>query len=114
MQCLPATPLQYLERLDAVNQVFGDDILFVGMVDRERRILTSQPGIVGEIPTEQALLAWMVASGFEEQRGLQIGAYDARVFRRGGVWLFDVRPMNFVESGGELYPIDVIVVFGEP
>ena len=97
-----------------MNQVFGDDILFVGLVDQERRLLTSQPHIVGESPTEQALLGWMDANGFEEQRGLQIGAYDARAFRRGSVWLFDVRPMNFVESSGELYPIDVIVVFERP
>jgi hypothetical protein len=32
----------------------------------------------------------------------------------GSVWLLDVRPMNFVESSGELYPIDVIVVFERP
>jgi hypothetical protein len=110
MRCLPATPLQYLERLDAANQVFDDDILFVGMTE-ERRILTSQPDIVGEIPTPQMVLDWMEDQGFEEESGLQIGAYDAKTFRRASVWLFDVRPMNFVERNGELYPIDVIVVF---
>lgn len=109
MRCLPATPLQYLERLAAVKEVFGDDLLFVG-VDEGRQIVTSQPDIVGEIPTMSMLVSWMEAQGFEEVPNVQVGAYDAKAYRRANVWLFDVRPMNFVERGGFLFPIDVIVV----
>jgi hypothetical protein len=40
---------------------------------------------------------------------LRIGAYDALAYRSDEFWLFDVRPMNFVEDHkGDLFPIDII------
>ena len=112
--CLPATPRQYLERLDLANQVFGDDIRFVGVdvgpTPHSCRIRTTQPHVPGNAPNQSTLEEWLVALGFERQQHLQIGAYDSLCFRRESLWLFDVRPMNFVEiTSGELFAIDVIV-----
>ena len=97
----------------AVCEVFGDDIRLVGVDTDPRchdtRIRTTQPHIVGEIPTIAMLHDWMQSAGYRREPDLSIGAYDALTFRREHIWLFDVRPMNFVEREGELYPIDVIV-----
>ena len=113
-RCLPATPLQYFERMAAVNEVFGDDTRLVGIDTgpgpHDTRIRTTQPQIVGESPSLERLVEWMEQAGFEREPDLTIGAYDALTFRREQVWVFDVRPMNFVEREGELFPIDVIVV----
>jgi hypothetical protein len=114
MTCLPATPLQYLQRLAGAQEVLGDDLWLVGLDTgpgpHDLRIRTTQPDIAGEIPTVEIMREWMRQGGFEEVPGLRIGAYDALAFRRGPVWLFDARPMNFVEREGDLYPIDLIVV----
>ena len=115
MRCGRATPLQYLERLDAAFQLFGDDIRFEGFDEgpgrHDRRLRTSQRDIEGESPSMDDLVTWLESRGFEEQPGLDIGAYFAKTFRRGNAWLFDVRPPNFIEAGGVMFPIDVIVVF---
>jgi hypothetical protein len=111
---VPATPLQYLTRLDLHNEVFADDIRFVGVeIPPARpfssRILTSQPHIEGDAPALVDLEAWLAALQFERVADLQVGASDARCYRQGDLWLFDVRPMNFVHNGDDIIPIDVIV-----
>ena len=60
---LPATPLGYLNRMEAQNQVFGDDVRFLGLWEDPaglRRVI-SQPDWIGEAPTfddiEQSLHA---------------------------------------------------------
>jgi hypothetical protein len=112
--CLPATPLQYLKRLSLSNEVLGDDVRFVGVdigpTPYTTRIRTTQRHIVGESPSMDHVRAWLETFGFELQSNIKIGAYDALCCFRHDVWLFDVRPMNFVQcSDGSLIPIDLIV-----
>lgn len=113
---VPATPLQYLERLALVNRYLGDGIHFLGVeIGPEKhttRILTSQPHVTGEAPSPEILETFMVEQGFRRvHRAERLGAYNAMTFRAKNLWLFDVRPQNFKvkEIGGPVMPIDVIV-----
>lgn len=109
---LPATPLQYLERLHLSNILFGDDVAFrcVEAEGYHTRIVTSQRDVVGQDPTWQALHGWLEAQGYARIEGPRpLGAYDAEAWRRGRVHLFDVHPGNVVLTPpGELIPIDII------
>ena len=118
LQCVPATPLQYLVRMQLANEVFGDDVRFGGVFTGPGpgtcRIRTTQRLIAGERPEPNHIATWLSARGFSEQSNLRIAAYDAKSFHHAeaDLWLFDVRPMNFVERDGSLYPIDVIIQRG--
>lgn len=111
--CLPATPLQYLQRLALVNRWFADDVRFVGLdvgpQPYTNRIRTTQPHVPGEAPSPTALAGALRRDGFRQVfRHRSIGAYNAMTFRKGTLWLFDVRPSNFKWCDGVIFPIDVI------
>jgi hypothetical protein len=117
MKLRPATPLEYFERMLLTNELFEDDIRFAGVEylaskPHSTRIRVTQPHLAGEPPDLDDLVDWMSAAGFERRADVTIGAYDAMCFRRGEFWLFDVRPMNFVDVGDEIFPIDVIAQRG--
>lgn len=114
--CYPATPLQYLERLLRSRDLFADRIEFVGIEfpvcrPHSSHIRTRQHHVDGDAPNEARLRRWIDESGYQIVRDVRVGAYDSLACRRGNVWLFDVRPMNFVHANDvdELFPIDVIV-----
>jgi hypothetical protein len=114
MRAYPTTPLQYLRRLQLVNEVLSDDVRLhgveIGPGEHDCRIVTSQPNATGEPPREPFIVEWLESFGFQLVGNIRIGAYDAKCFRRAGLWLFDVRPRNFVLGPDEhCYPIDVIV-----
>jgi hypothetical protein len=114
MRAYPATPLQYLRRLELVNDILGDDIrlegIDVGPGANDCRIRVSQPNIEGDAPSSVYLAAWLQSYGFEIVQEHRIGAYDAICCRNGDIWLFDVRPANFVLAHDDrCYPIDVLV-----
>jgi len=118
-----ATPLQYLRRLSLVNFYFGDDIRFVGLEDGpdpyETRVSTTQPSLAPLVgkpvhPSTDVLKQSLESFGFEmlDPSSLQhlLGEAESIHFRRDNLWLFDVRPHNFVTDGrGRCIPIDVIV-----
>jgi hypothetical protein len=109
-----ATPLQYLQRLRLVNRYLGDDIRFLGVETgpsrHTTRIRTSQPHVRGEAPSPETLVRLLVGLGFRRERRVErLGAYEAMTFRHGNLWLFDVRPPNFKQSGDLVLPVDVIV-----
>lgn len=110
---LPATPLQYLERLQLVNEIFADDSRFVGLEvgapGYSCSMATTQPHVLGVPPPLETIRAWFGALGFSEVSNVRVGANDAQCFRRDDLWAFDVRPMNFVQFGSDLFPIDVIL-----
>lgn len=117
--CLPATPLQYLERMALANRALGDEIrfhgLYVGPGPHTCRFRISQPHVRGEAPALETLVDTLTLAGFRQiRRSSRIGAYDAMTFRQGKLWLFDVRPTNFKQLGNVVWPIDVIVQRGTP
>jgi hypothetical protein len=109
---LPARPLQYLERLRLQNRCFGDFIRFIGITadSKERRIIISQPDIIGRPPTWDEIDDWFLRQGFAKLNVKSLGGYDAVAFAGHGVGVFDVRPVNVVmSSDGILLPIDVMM-----
>lgn len=122
MRLYPATPLQYLRRLLLVNRYFSDEIEFVGLErgpgPNDTRIATTQPSLLSKSgalkhPPLSLLREQLEEFGFEclEPQDLPhvLGEPESMHFRRGDLWLFDVRPHNFVADGERCIPIDVIV-----
>jgi hypothetical protein len=113
---IAASPLDYLYRLLFVNAVFGDDIAVVGVEEGDGlRIVTTQRHVDGVAPTEEIMNRWLARAGFTSMGKLNVGAYDSTAWRADSLWLFDVRPMNFVWANpsesdeNSVVPIDVIV-----
>ncbi len=109
---LPATPTQYLARLLLQNRYFGDAMRFVGITGdrRARRMVISQPDIIGRPATWDEIAAWFKKLGFTKLRVKNLGEYEAWAFAGHGVGVFDVRPVNVVVTDeGELLPIDLIM-----
>ena len=67
-------------------------------------IVTSQPAIKGNHPTQAALDELMLAKGYEQ---LAEGAYyDARA----GLLVFDLFPRNAIQAAdGQVYPFDPVI-----
>jgi len=101
-----ATPSEYLDRLDLQNQVFNDDIRLERIVVKNGKpiILTSQPAIKGDSPTQAALDEMMVAKGYEK---LADGAYYDE---HASLLIFDLIPRNAIKAAnGVVYPIDPVI-----
>jgi hypothetical protein len=109
---LPARPLQYLERLRLQNRYFGDSIRFIGITAeaKERRLIISQPDIIGRPPTWEEIDVWFLHHGFAKLNVKSLGGYDSVAYAGHGVGVFDVRPVNAVISADSvLLPIDVMM-----
>ena len=61
-----ATPIEYLDRLQLANDLFGDDIQLLGVLDAGSgmQVVTSQPTIRGEPPEPEQIAEFMQALGF--------------------------------------------------
>lgn len=105
-----------------VNFYLGDEVEFVGLEvgprDSDTRISTTQPSLLsnsGDLknPSLDRLKSWIEGFGFQmlNQREMPhlLGEAESIHFRRGELWLFDVRPHNYVIDGDRCVPIDVIV-----
>jgi len=107
---LPATPGQYLARLEMGNQLYPGLNALEGFCEFEGRfaIVTSQPFIAGRNATETEIRGFMEARRF-------VRLCEGTWFRRAdGVAVFDVGGSNlFASESGELVPIDVIPVAAE-
>jgi hypothetical protein len=109
-----ATPLEYLDRLDLNNEIFGDNVRFGGVAsDREgRRIVTRQDIVKGRPAEWQEISQLMSDLGFTKLRHNHgIGYEDSHAFIRDDVVVFDLRPANvFVTNDGVAIPVDCIPV----
>ena len=63
-----ASPIAYLERWHLHNQLFGDDVEFLGALDTPDglRMLISQPAIEGKPATSQEIDHFFIASGWRK------------------------------------------------
>lgn len=99
-------PSEYLDRLLLHNNIFDDDIRLERIVENDGRpiIITSQPFIKGDAPTQQALDDLMLGKGYEN---LAEGAYYDQ---NAGLLIFDLFPRNAIQSAnGHIYPIDPVI-----
>jgi hypothetical protein len=111
----PALPLEYLERLQMQNDLFADDVTFVGISGElyRPRIVTRQPHIKGEDATPEEIVHLMtVELGFRQLSArFSVGYADSLAFLREDIAVFDLRPANVVRTrDGLIVPIDAIPV----
>lgn len=101
-----ATPSEYLDRLDLQNLIFHDDIRLERIVANNGKpiIITSQPAIKGDAPTQAAVDELMAGKGYEK---LADGAYYDEP---SGLLIFDLFPRNAIlAADGQIYPIDPVI-----
>lgn len=113
----PATPVEYLERLNLHNVLFGDTIQICGLILAENhvQIVTTQPWIEAHednpIPEGAEIDAFFSDEGFQR---VDIGTATPFYFDyASGILIGDARDENFIRStDGEIIPIDLVI--GKP
>jgi hypothetical protein len=111
---LPATPLEYLERWQTNNKLFGDLVELVGIqrTPSGPRLVISQPHVPGEVSTWEEIEETFARKSRMSRLRIEkpLGGYDARAYFKGRVGVFDVRPLNCFHHAvtHELAAIDVI------
>jgi hypothetical protein len=111
----PGLPLEYLERLLLQNEIFLDQVTFVGVGGHRYRptIITRQPHVLGEPADRSEIIRLMTQElGFEVLPArFAVGYQDSLAFIRDAVAVFDLRPANVVKTpDGLIIPIDSIPV----
>lgn len=110
IEFIPATPLEYLERWIAANEVFEDDVRLTSVVEWSDGCISfsiSQPQYHGEPATQREIEDYFVAAGWK------------RILDNTGHLLFynyafevlaiDALPRNCYIKDGCLLPFDVIL-----
>ena len=109
----PASPWEYLRRLELQNELFGDDIRIIGLT-RGNRFATTQPTLKGGEPTEIEIRDILAKAGWER---VSIRLQDLPPMLMGSVWwhreeeviLLDARKPNFKKTDFGSLPIDLII-----
>ena len=109
-----AIPSEYLDRLLLHNEIFGDRIELLGIIDKRLalHVVTSQPTIRGVAATPSQIFEFMNGLGFRELANIDIGRLGALSFLRedDGIAAFDCHGANMLATGYNIVPIDVILV----
>jgi hypothetical protein len=102
---MPATPLEYLDRLTLHNELFGRSMMFLGLVRQEKgwSFVTSQIFLRGEKPSIAQIAAFMAENGFRK-----LGDENAYFRESDHLAVFDAHARNFVLVDGIPVPFDVI------
>lgn len=97
--------LDYLQRLQNSNELFGDDVRLHAVLSDGHgvKIVTSQPDISGNKASHEDIKTAMEAKGFEQIGG---GSFYRREDNSA---VFDLHSRNAVMSKGSLLPFDAIV-----
>lgn len=109
----PALPQEYLKRLILQNEIFSDQVTFVGISGQNYRysIITRQPDIPGIEASNQDIIQMMPEElGFRKlENRFSVGYADSLAFIKKDIAVFDLRPANVVKtSNGLIVPIDSI------
>jgi hypothetical protein len=112
---VPGMPLEYLKRLILQNEIFADNVSFVGLGGEpdNRRIITRQNIVEGRPARWEEIIRLMVEElGFTKLRHNHgIGYEDSYAFVRDDAVVFDMRPANvFTTDDGIVIPVDCIPV----
>ncbi|MBK8037320.1 MAG: ATP-binding cassette domain-containing protein [Verrucomicrobiaceae bacterium] len=105
-EVVPATPLEYLERWRLQNELFGDSVELVGMMQSPGGVsfVISQPWITGEVPTEEEIADFLKSAGF-----LPTVLPESFFNPASDQAAMDCHDGNFVKVEGFVLPIDIIV-----
>ncbi len=99
--------IDYLNNLEAANQLFGDDIRLHGVLETKRgpALITSQPFVSGDVPTPDEVTQWFEANGYHSKGHNRWKNDDT------GVEIADAHVGNLIKTeDGELIPIDLQVL----
>lgn len=99
--------IDYLQNLEAANQVFGDDILLHGVLETKRgpALVISQPFVFGDVPTSEEVASWFEANGYHSK------GHNRWKNETSGVEIADAHVGNLIKiKDGELVPIDLQVL----
>ncbi len=99
--------LQYLANIGASNRLFGDDIIFHGILPSEEgpAFLISQPYVDGTEPTLEEVAKWFTDQGYISN------GHNRWLHPVTGVDIADAHTGNLIKSSdGELIPIDLQVL----
>lgn len=99
--------LQYLSNIGACNRLFGDDIIFHGILSSEEgpAFLISQPYVDGTEPTLEEVAKWFTDQGYISN------GHNRWLHPVTGVDIADAHTGNLIKSSdGELIPIDLQVL----
>ena len=105
-----ATAGEYLSRLTYQNQYFADDIRLVALINSNQhlRILTSQPHIAGEAPSQEEIQNWFRELGF-----VRLVSEDriAWFLASENLLIADAHEGNVIKTAnGILVPIDLNII----
>ncbi|MFN0080709.1 MAG: hypothetical protein ACKVY0_29930 [Prosthecobacter sp.] len=105
-----ATPIDYLRRFICVNQIFGDQVRFEGMIDGDQpSLVISQPKLEGTLPEAMAINEMLKGIGF--QRTDLLMWYHPGI----GIALGDTKRANFLQTpDAAVVPIDVLTQRATP
>ncbi|MFM2142233.1 MAG: hypothetical protein RLZZ476_777 [Verrucomicrobiota bacterium] len=111
IEFIPATPMEYLERWIAANEVFGDDVKLTAVVqweDGQVSFAISQPQYHGEPATDREIEQHFIASGWT--RIVDPTGQHSLFFNYAFQTLaIDALPRNCYLKDGDLLPFDVIL-----
>ena len=102
--------LSYLSNIDASNRLFGDDIVFHGILETADgpSMVTSQPFVDGTTPTSKEVALWFEAAGYESS------GYHRWLNAETKTEIADAHVGNLIKTAdGELVPIDLQVLHAE-
>lgn len=106
---VPGSPLDYLDRWFLHNKLFGAITKVSGILetpDGDISILIHQEPLVGELPNEGQIAAFMELYEFSPLTGKRF----AWISCSSQVAIFDARPANFVLVDGTPIPFDLITL----
>jgi hypothetical protein len=110
IEFLPATPLEYLDRWIAANEVFGDDVRLTSVVrwaDGHVSFAISQPQYAGEPAMEREIDRFFEAAGWK--RILDASEHVLFYNHAFQVLAIDALPRNCYLNENGLQPFDVIL-----
>ncbi len=106
-----STPLEYLLRMHLWGTLFGVAPKPVGLTP-SGEIITRQPFILGEVPSQAAVDHWLAENGLHPVRpSCWLWAHRATSLE---VWIGDARADNFVQTEQGIIPIDLRVWIPSP
>lgn len=104
-----ASPIQYLERWSLHNEIFGDDVTFLGVVDTldGMRLIIEQPAIAGVPADERQIRDFFEKTGWKPfQLHGNLAFYDPET----QIVVSDTHPGNLILMADGLFaPIDLRV-----
>ena len=103
------TPVEYLVRLHLWKKLFRIAPYTVG-VTKQGRIISRQPFIAGDPPTQEEVDAFLVEAGLTPVKTNRF-LWKSRLYLDAEIWIGDTRDENFVKTESGIVPIDVRLWF---